>query len=210
MHSYSSNEDHKGSYQSLVAARTSWDSSLQNLHDFLCDGSTGQRPLQIVCLDLSKISGPKDPRRLDVNGLTAVLKNKPNDHDHVYYRLLIIEDLCPDVVEILGASLDVDPHFFASHIDTSQIDIATTRPSTARLPSVVRSQNFANFHYQRVIEIETPGPKKALYRDMNLQRKVKLLPEIKKAHLGHIRHCCSILNTVGSDGVGVGEKDATI
>ena len=74
---------------------------------------------------------------------------------------------------------------------------------------MVRLQNLANFHYERVIEFEKPGPKKALYGDMNVQRKVKVLPEIKKTHLGLMRHCCSILKTGGKDGVGVGENDAS-
>lgn len=201
-----SNQDHTRSYKSFVAARTQRDSYLRNLCQFLQIDSVSQHACRVACLEFSSASGPPNCRSLDLDSLASLLCNTTKGKDDLYGRLLIVEDLSSDVVETLGSLLNIDPLFFASHIDTFQVDIATPRPSTATLQSTIRSRNFLNLHYHRLIEFENPAAKKTLLRDMNIPRKVKILPQLKGTHVGLARHCCSALKTEGRDGLWLGKS----
>lgn len=195
-----SNQDQIRSYKSFVAARTQQNSCLQNLCEFLQNDTVSQHACRVVCLEFSFAFGPPSHRSLDLDSFALLLCNKTKERDDLCGRFLIIEDLSSDIVETFGSLLNIDTLFFASHIDTFQIDIATTRPSTIILPSTTRSQNFLNLHYHRVIEFENLDSKQVLFRDMNVSRKVKILSQFKRINVGLARYCCSILKTEGKDG----------
>ena len=193
-----------GSYKSLVAARTQRCPELRNLYEFLQTDSVDQRSCRIVCLEFSSAPGPPSRRSLDLNGLESILGAKAAGRDNLCGRLLIVEDMSNDIIETLGCLLDIDPFFFASHIDTFRIDMARTWPSMATLPSKTRAQNFLNLHYHRVVELESLVSTHALLRDMNVPRKVRILPNIKGTDIGLVRDCCSILNAETKDGLWLG------
>lgn len=178
-------KDQIRSYKSYVATRTQRNPCLQNLCHFLQNDTLSQYACRIVCLDFSSVSGPPRRRGLDLEDLPLLLRNTTKTRHDLCGRLLIVEDLPSDVVETLGSLLDIDPLFFASHIDTFQSDIATTRPSRVTLPSTTRSQNFLNLHYHRAIEFENLDSKKVLHRDMNVPRKVKILPRLQLTSDSH-------------------------
>ena len=201
-----SKEDQSRSYKSFVAARTHWNPCLKNLSEFLHNDAAGQHTCRITSLEFSSASDSPYRRSLDPNSLASDLFKTAKEKDNLCGRLLIVEDLSNHVLELLGSLLEVDPLFFASHIDTFQIDIATTRPSTVTLPSTMQSQNFLNLHYHRVVEFENLESKQVLHRDMNVPRKVKILPRPKGSNIGLVRHCCSILKTEGRDGLWLGKK----
>lgn len=203
------NEDQIKSYRSFVAARTQWNPCLKNLSEFLQDKTASQHTCHITSMEFSSASGPPSRRILDLDSLAQLLRNTAKEGNDLCGRLLIVEDLSNHVLETLGSLLNIDPLFFASHIDTFQIDIATTRPSTVTLPSTTRSQDFLNLHYHRVIEFEELESKQVLHRDMNVPRKVKILPRPKGYNIGLARHCCSILKTEGKDGLWLGKADLT-
>ena len=200
------NKDQVRSYKSFVAAQTKRTSCLHELFEFLQNDSARQNACRIVCLEFSSTSGPPGRRSLDLDELEALLSNTTKRTGDLCGRLLIVEDLSSEIIETLGSSLNIDPLFFASHIDTFQADIATTRPSTAALPSTTRAQKFLNLHYHRVIEIENLESKQVLLRDMNVPRKVKTLPRTKGINVGLVRHCCSTLKTEGKDGLWLGKR----
>ena len=203
-------QDQIRSYKSFVAARAQRNSRLRNLYDFLQNDPKSQRACRIACLEFSSACGRPSRRSFDINSLTSLLSNtikESGEGGNLCGRLLIVEDLSSDVVETLGSLLNIDPQFFASHIDTFPIDIAVPKPSTAILPSTIRSQNFLNMHYHRVIEFETMESKQTLLRDMNVPRKVKLLPRPKEVIVGLARHCCSTLKAKGKDGLWLGKGD---
>ena len=143
-------------------------------------------------------------RSLDSDSLESLLLNTERADPDLCGRILIIEDLTSKVVETLGYALKIDPLFFANHMDTNEINIATPRPSVVTLPSTTLSHNFLNLHYHRVIEFEGTRSMETLLRDMNLRRKVKVLPQTHGVNLGLVRHCCSVLETIGRDGVRLG------
>lgn len=202
-------EDGIRSYKSFIAATFQQNPQYRNLHELLQTNSASQRSCHIVCLEFSSILGPPRRQNLDLKGLASVLSTGATGRDDLCGRLLIVEDLSKDTVEMLGCLLNIDPFFFASHLDTFQVDIARSRPSMATLPSKMRTQNFLNLHYHRVVELENPGDPHVILRDMNVPRKVPILPKFKRTNIGLVRHCCSILKARGKDGLWLGKRGFT-
>ena len=198
------NDDQNPSYKSYVQARTQWNPCLKNLSKFLHDDTASQHPCHITSLEFSSASRAPSRRNLDLDSLVALLRRTAKENDDICGRILIVEDSSSHVLETLGALLNIDPLFFASHIYTFQIDIATTRPSTVALPSTTRSQNFLNLHYHRMVEFQNLESNRVFHRNMNVPRKVKILPRLKGMNIGLVRHCCSILKTQGKDGLWLG------
>ena len=191
-----------GSYQSYIAARTRRNPCLQNLFKFLIDNSRSRRSCRIACLEFSSVSLVPNSKNLDLDGLANLLHNQAKENDRLRGRILIIEDLSKDIIQMLGSNLNIDPFFFASHINAPHSEIVTTRPYTATLPSAAKSQNFLTLHYHRALEFKHKEP---LLQDMNVPRKVKALPPVKNVNIGLARHCCSIMRTVGKDGLWLGK-----
>ena len=201
------NDDQNFSYKSYVRERTQWNPCLKHLSDFLHNDSARQHLCHITSLEFSSTSGRPSRRNLDLDSLTLMLRRTTKENDDICGRILIVEDSSNHVLETLGSLLNIDPLFFASHVHTLQIDIKTTRPSTVTLPSTIRSQNFMNLHYRRLVEFENLESSQVLHRDMNVPRKVNILPRLKGINIGLVQHCCSILETQGRDGLWLGIRD---
>ena len=195
-----------GTYQSYIAARTWRNPCLRNLSKFLADDGRSRRNCRIACLEFSSVSHIPNSRSLDLESLANLLQNQIGENENLRGRILIIEDLSKDIIQILGSNLNIDPFFFASHIDAPQSAIVTRRPYMATLPSAAKSQNFLTLHYHHALEFER-RPKEPLLRDMNVPRKVKALPSIKNINVGLARQCCSIMRTMGKDGLWLGERN---
>lgn len=192
------------SYKSYVQARTKRNSSLQNLLDFLSSDDSRQRTCRIACIEFSSLSGIAIRKCLDLNTLKLLLTDRTNG---IQGRLLIVEDLHPDIVETLGSILNLDPFFFASHIDLYKFDISRKRPCmTVSLPSRLKSQDFLTLRYHRVFDFKHSLPRQSLRRDMNVSRKVMMIPSSKGSNLGLARHGCSILRVSGDDGFWLGKS----
>lgn len=133
---------------------------------------------------------------LDFGGLTCLLNGLNTGVSDGAGRLLIVEDLTKDVIEVLGSSLDIDPLFFASQIYGPNVDITSSKPSMATLPSKAMSRNFLSLQYQRSFEFENcPVAPGKMSRDSNVPRKVVMLPPTKNVHIGLAQHGCSVLLT---------------
>lgn len=193
------NEGQTKSYRSFVAGRAQpsiylhRSIYLHNLRNFLQNDTVSQCACHMAYLEFS--AGNRSPSRqnLDHNSLVAILGNQVKGRNNICGRLLIVENVFKDIVETLGSLLNIDPFFFASHMDTSEVDVTKTRLQTATLPSTKRSQTFLNLHYHRVIEFEHLQPERKMLRGMNVPRKVKILAPLKGVYLGLARHCCLIL-----------------
>ena len=185
------NEDDLISYRSFVAAQSQRFSSLQELTDFLDRSPASQRICPIKILEF--LEGSRNHYSLDLEGLATLLQGTAHTNKSLHGRLIIIEDLSTDLIEILGCSLNIDPLFFASHIDTSRADITRARPSLASLPSTIRSQKFVNLHYHQVLELDSQRSRQALSLDMNLGRKVTILPQLKGSNIRLARYYYSVL-----------------
>lgn len=202
-------KDRFGSYKSFVATWAQRNPELKNLHEILQTDNVNQRSSRIVCLEFSSTPGLPSRQSLDRDSLAPLLGAETSGRDDLCGRLLIVEDISNDIIETLGYSLDIDPFFFASHVDTFQIGIARSRPSMGILPSRTRGQDFLHLHYHRVVELETPKSTGSLFRDMNVPRKIRILPNVKGTDIGLVRHCTSILKAKTKDGLWLGKSDLT-
>ena len=116
-------------------------------------------------------------------------------------RIIVIEDLHPAFLEVLGSTLDIDPLFFADYVLTSLDDVETlpAPPSVALAPSqIVSQEDWFHIHYQQIVELfdtdhsikEFPWVFKT---SSNVPRSVRRLPMLQGRQLGVVRGCCSIL-----------------
>lgn len=114
-------------------------------------------------------------------------------------RILLIENLRPDVISCLGKHLRVDPIFFAEYITTEfqGIEKAPPPPSLAFCPSQIIERGHVNIHYQQVIDLGNTGccknPEYDLYAEHNVPRKIRRLPHLSGRQLALSRACCSVL-----------------
>lgn len=200
------NDGQTKSYRYFVAERAQRSLYLQNLRNFLQKDTVSPQACHIACLEYSAGNGSPSRQNLDHNSLASILSKQVKGRNNLCGRLLIVENVSKDVVETLGSLLNIDPFFFASHMDTSEVDVTKTRLQTATLPSTKRSQNFLNLHYHRVIEFEHLHSEQKMLRDMNVPRKVKILAPLKGVYLGLARHCCSILKAESKDGLWLGKR----
>lgn len=83
----------------------------------------------------------------DTCKLKTALEKSPQSNDKVQTRLLIVEDLSRDVVEMLGSFYDVDPLFFLSHINDYLFH--NTRDRWVELPNLdIDARNRSHFNLQ--------------------------------------------------------------
>ncbi|CZT16050.1 uncharacterized protein RCC_01890 [Ramularia collo-cygni] len=83
----------------------------------------------------------------DSKKLKNALQQSPQSSEHIHTRLLIVEDLSRDVVEMLGEFYDVDPLFFLSHINDYLFH--NTRDRWVELPNLdIDARNRSHFTLQ--------------------------------------------------------------
>lgn len=93
-------------------------------------------------------------------------------------RLFIVEDISPDVVELLGSHLDVDPAFFVSHIWALNWYSSHPTPSTVPHRDSMRyEQSFVQFRYMEARTVlgenaEFEGVKRVSAWDSHTLRKI--------------------------------------
>jgi hypothetical protein len=98
--------------------------------------------------------------------LVIELQNVKQVHDDVASRMVIVEDLCPELIGALGLAFDLDPEFFAEHLNRSgydHLDYEDSPPArwnTAQLQKDHVSMTWMRPVYQsmKVAELlQTPG-----------------------------------------------------
>ncbi|CAG8981825.1 hypothetical protein HYALB_00013754 [Hymenoscyphus albidus] len=152
-------------YADYVRAQSCRNPCLYNLCQFL-DRENKENECQITSLDF--FSGNEMPRVVDLQIIdVASLLRHPDCNMNTAGRILIIENLTRDVVELLGVSLNVDPPFFASHIYGPTVEITASKPSSAILPSKSKNLNFLSIQYQHTIQFHDAVPPRKLFRDSN-------------------------------------------
>jgi hypothetical protein len=89
--------------------------------------------------------------------------------------LFILEDLSTDWIEYLGSLLNIDPHFFANHLRSSEYEHTNNKTNAPVLPSARRCRNFTVLSYFKPIILESPGELyKTEIRDFNVLRRMTL------------------------------------
>lgn len=98
--------------------------------------------------------------------LVTELQHMKQGYDSVASRVVIVEDLCSELIGALGLAFDLDPEFFAEHLNRSGYskfdyeDPPPTQWNTAHLPKDHASMTWMRPVYQsiKVAELsQTPG-----------------------------------------------------
>ncbi|KAH8591277.1 hypothetical protein B0O99DRAFT_690880 [Bisporella sp. PMI_857] len=178
------------SYSDYIVAQSKRHPCLRNLSRFMLN-DIAKQDCRIVSLGF--FAQDEKPRRTDLDlwELEALLDAEVSGCQG---RIIIIEDLSKAVIETLGWSLDIDPLFFASQIHGPTMDVASSKPSIAILPSRSLTQNFLSVQYQRPVDFDacSIAPRKMLCNS-NVPRRLVLLPPMKNIYIGLEQQSCSIL-----------------
>ncbi|KAH0536595.1 hypothetical protein FGG08_006553 [Glutinoglossum americanum] len=139
-----------------------------------------------------------------MEGLARMLQNPYGSSENLLGRMLIVEDLTADLVELLGSSLEIDPLFFASHLHTSRSRKTAKLPDTRLLPSAAKHLKFLSATYHRPISFAAdPVPGKLLC-DANVWRKVGAWPAPNSVSVGYAMRVFSTLVNFNNSGIWFG------
>jgi len=196
------------SYRAYVGALCPRNPSLITLSNFLNNPKAIKSRCQIAALDFNQGSLKPITRRIpDIDCLLDELHTKPilegdedkNGHSPLQGRILVLEDLTANLIELLGSELDLDPLFFAMHLHT--LHRAGTRhqiPDEAALPSRLRSKNYINISYQRPVICESRGVSGGKWvRDTAVERKLVMLRSTTIALAAHVTSVLTIRKRSG-------------
>lgn len=182
-------------YQSRVQTQCYRNPCLSGLCQFLAIPNSQQKSCRITCLEFRQGAAHPLHRSLGLSELhTVVSTDAAEGKEEVYGQLIIVEDVSPDAIEMLGSSLSIDPMFFASHVNAPIRDISTQTPDLATLPSRRQRENFVHIQYHRTVVLQKRlGSSAKQLRDTNVKRKVVELPPIRGTSIGLVQHGCSVL-----------------
>lgn len=198
------------SYTDYVKALCLRNPCLLNLFSFLSYPSRRQHACHVAALDFRKnIDHPITRFIADIDYLPDELHAAKCKEDEIYHnhplqgRILVIEDLTKDVVELLGSTLEIDPLFFAMHLHTiHRTGMRHQTPDEATLPSRLLDQNYMNFSYHRPITCDALAPFGGrLMRDTAIDRKLVFL---RSTTIGLAQHCASVIKFELSSGFWIG------
>ncbi|KAK3322673.1 hypothetical protein B0H66DRAFT_212090 [Apodospora peruviana] len=182
------------SYVDLVQSRCQTNPCVSGLAEHLrCGSGTAST---IVTLDYPQ-SGHPAPTPLTI--AEADLTKLISTTSTIYGRILLVENIRPHLISLLGEILDVDPVFFAGHVTTDFKDFekAPPPPSLALFPSQLAERGYLHLHYQQVLDLGSPDPFRSssysLKSDSNVPRNVRRLPRLSGRQLALARACCSVL-----------------
>ncbi|KAL2816056.1 hypothetical protein BDW59DRAFT_177454 [Aspergillus cavernicola] len=179
------------SYREFVHGQKHNNPCLAGLSNFLCDPDSERRSCRILRLDFSADTEGAEFQHVELEHLQETIYPTGEEGRR---RILIIEDLRRDVIEILGSAYRIDPIFFASHLHAPFRQMDNQTPNLACLPSRQRKQNFVNFHYHRTVELKGDVENEdRLTRDMNVDRKIAVLLPTERTRIALVQHACSVI-----------------
>jgi hypothetical protein len=124
---------------------------------------TCQNPPKVTIVSINPESPnsnkPTSMETKDFIGPTELAQYLASPGSNQSCRLFLIENLCPDTIAILGGHFDMDPQFFADHIDnTSWYRIMEVADHIPALPSRKKTHDFLQLRHIET-RIFTDSPK---------------------------------------------------
>jgi hypothetical protein len=184
----------EASYRDFVQSRCHTNPCITGLANYLIHGPGATSTIVTLDYPRSGHSVP-DPLILAEADLAQLINATPTTEG----RILLVENIQPHLISLLGETLDVDPIFFAGHVTTDFRDIekAPPPPSLALFPSQIVERGYLHLHYQQVLDLgnadEFKSSSYSLKSDSNVPRNVRRLPHLSGRQLALGRACCSIL-----------------
>ena len=191
------------SYRSRVAALCHRQPCLLHLSKFLSHSyPTGDEQGQIACLEFYGSGMVPGVERLSVNELALRLQRASLHHhknekgQSVLGRILILEELTAQTIEMVGSALNVDPLFFAAHLHTSRTEQTVTSPPVKVLPSRAWKGDLFHIRYSRPLvfyaDTTHATPRKLLCK-ANVRRKASVSNSPNGVSIGTVQREISIL-----------------
>ncbi|KAJ3563215.1 hypothetical protein NPX13_g8278 [Xylaria arbuscula] len=161
---------------------------------------------RIVSLDFSSSSESPVQREIIPSALALELQEtlfpgEKNVTQKTPGQILIIENISKESINELGATLNINPIFFASHIHSVWREVESQSPKFCELPSQTRQRNFSTFSYHQSLLF--PDIDERDYRllcQTNVPRKVAILSGVKGRRFGLAQRCCSVLTVPRNTG----------
>ncbi|CAG7560615.1 unnamed protein product [Fusarium equiseti] len=184
------------SYKDQVMLRAQSNPCINGLERYL--QQRGTRPSNAVYMDYPTAEQhPPEPEPIKVaeDKITNLIDTLPA----ATTRLIMVEDISPQLISLVGNALDIDPIFFADYVNTSfeNIEIAPPPPSLAILPSLLSQCGYLHLHYQQVLDLGTAEKFEdaayALKTDSNVTRNIRRLAPLSGKQLALARATCSLL-----------------
>lgn len=157
----------------------------------------------MACLEFSSADDGPRRRDLDVSGLAMIMQDPYSKVGDLLGRILVVEDLTKDVIEIVGSSLKVNPQFFAAVLHASRADVTAIKPPP---PAGVGTHECVHARYSRSFDFGQMASLERLRLDANVRRKVVVL-KTATTSVGAIQGCISTLLRVKQGEMWFGEKD---
>jgi len=190
------------SYEDFIEVRSRTNPCISGLAQYVRQSPLLFGNSKFVLVDYAAIGGgPPDSREITEAELSQLQMSPSHSTPRPQHqqRVLLVENIRPQALLLLGEALDVDPVFFASHVKTDFQDIenAPPPPSLALPPSQLAQRGFLHIHYQQVIDLGCSTAFNTssyiLKTDSNAPRNVRRLPPLSGRQLGLARGCCSML-----------------
>ncbi len=192
-------------YLRTILAQCERHPCLKRLSEFYIGSLSHRHPCRLACLEYSSADQTPRLRNLDIESLTQLLQNPQGKSEGLLGRMLIVEDLSPDVIELLGSSLEIDPLFFASHLHAARSENTTKQPDVRLLPSASKHLKFLSTIYHRPLTFAANGIPIRLRCDANVRRKVGSWQVSKDMSVGLTQRCFSTLISIPEDGTWLGK-----
>ena len=186
-------QDHK-SYMDYVELRAQSNPCINGLERYLLQPGTRSSNLVYIDYPTERSSAQLKPIRAEADKITNLIDTIPP----AITRLILIEDISPQLISLVGNRLDIDPLFFADYVNTSfeNIELAPPPPSLAILPSLLSQREYLHLHYQQVLDLGEAGLFKnaayALKTDANVTRNIRRLVPLSGKQLALARATCSL------------------
>ncbi|KAF1993574.1 hypothetical protein P154DRAFT_567923 [Amniculicola lignicola CBS 123094] len=189
---------YKGYVQSLCARNP----SLQTLYGFLHNPKARRSDCRINALDFRDgLPQPITRQIPDLDLLPRELRGindktfeelSPHRQRPLRGRILVIEDLTVDIIDLIGSTLDIDPLFISLHLHTAhRSSMRHQATDTATLPSRLRPHDYINISYHRPVTSNGNRPShRNLLRDIAMNRRVTFL---RSTNIGLIQSCASVI-----------------
>jgi hypothetical protein len=115
-----------------------------------------------------------------------------NAENHLQGRILIIEDLTVELIELLGSELDLDPLFLATHLHTvHRTGMRHQTPDDATLPSRLYGKDYVNISYHQPVSSKVSYPSGSRFSlDTAIDRKLVFL---RATSIGLVQHRVSVI-----------------
>lgn len=189
-------------YAEYIQELCSRNPSLRTLHSFLINPNARTHGCHATALDFRHgTSVPKSRPIYNMDHLIYEIRLKtpfstgkehPGAGCQLHGRILIIEDLTAEIIQLLGSELDVDPLFLATHLHTvHRTGMRHQTPDDATLPSRLRGRDYINVSYHQPVSSDVSYPSGNRFSlNTAIDRKLVFLRATK---IGLVQHRVSII-----------------